>query len=117
MAKTKYWMSDGYGAKALIEGADERDKWKPLGWSEADEPAAGDRVWLRHEDHGGRALFPAESVDLWQQKGWQPSDPPQPINPFNAPQPADVVEAAPTANTTTSPAPAGKAMSDKSREQ
>ncbi|MEU4367554.1 hypothetical protein [Micromonospora chersina] len=118
--KKTYWLTDGYGAKALIEGAEQRDRWKPLGWSETDEPEPGDRVWLRHEDHGGRALFPVESVALWQQKGWQPSDPPEPINPFNAAQPADVTEAAPAApaaTTTTSPAPAGKATSDKSREQ
>lgn len=113
MAKNTYWMTDGYGAKALIEGADQRDRWKPLGWAETDEPAGDDRVWLRHEEHGGRALFPAEVVELWQQKGWQPSDPPAPESPFNAPQPTDVVEATPT----TSPAPAGKTPSDATKEK
>lgn len=105
--KTTYWLTDGYGSKALIEGAEARDRWVPLGWSEADEPAAGERVWLRHEEHGGRAQFPAEAVALWQQKGWQPSDPPEPINPFNAPAPADVVE---------TPAPAPAAAAAKATE-
>lgn len=113
MAKTKYWLADGYGGKALVEGADERDRWLPLGWSESSEPQPGERVWLRHEEHGGRALFPAESVELWRQKGWQPSDPPEPINPFNTERPADVAEPAQTS----SPAPAGKSSSDSPKEK
>jgi len=117
MPKTNYWMADGYGAKALIVGADERDRWKPLGWAEADEPAAGERVWLRHEDHRGRALFPAEVVELWQAKGWQPSDPPAPESPFNADAPAATVPAATVTTTTSSPAPAGKSGSDNTKEK
>lgn len=114
MAKTMYWLTDGFGGKALVEGAEERDRWKPLGWSESTEPAAGERVWLRHDVHGGRALFPAETVELWAAKGWQPSDPPPVPSPFNADQPADVAEPVPTI---TSPAPAGKASSEKTKEQ
>lgn len=110
--KKTYWLADGYGVKALVVGAAERDRWVPLGWSEADEPAPDDRVWLRHEDHGGRALFPAPVVELWQQKGWQPSDPPPPVSPFNADQATAVVPAqaaAPTETTEqTEPAPAAK---------
>lgn len=109
MAKTNHWMTDGYGSKALV-GADERDRWKPLGWAESTDPEPGERVWLRHEEHGGRAQFPAEVVELWQQKGWQPSDPPPVESPFNAPEPADVVEPAPT---TSLPAPAGKTTKEK----
>ncbi|MCX4470448.1 hypothetical protein OOK41_09030 [Micromonospora sp. NBC_01655] len=112
MTKKTYWMTNGYGSKALIEGADERDRWKPLGWSVVDgEPAAG-MVWMRHEVHGGRAEFPIEVASLWQQKGWQPSDPPPPADPFNAANPADVatpVPATPSAAALpTAPAPAGK---------
>ncbi|MEU4782843.1 hypothetical protein [Micromonospora sp. NPDC023633] len=103
--KTKYWMTDGYGSKALIEGADERDRWKPLGWSECDEPAGEDRVWLRHEEHGGRQRFPAAAVELWAAKGWHPSDPPVPESPFNADQPADVVPAATSTPTTDTSGP------------
>lgn len=102
--KQQYWLTDGFGAKALVEGADERDRWKPLGWAGSEEPQPGDRVWMRHEDHGGRAQFAGESLDLWQQKGWHPSDPPAPESPFNAARPADVVETAQTP----SPVPAGK---------
>lgn len=111
MAKTKHWLADGFGAKALVEGADQRDRWVPLGWSESTEPEPGERVWLRHEEHGGQALFPAESVDLWLRKGWQLSSPPIPESPFNAPRPADVVE------TITPPAAAGRATSDSSKEK
>ncbi|WP_435233367.1 hypothetical protein [Micromonospora aurantiaca (nom. illeg.)] len=113
--KQSYWLSDGFGAKALVEGAEQKDRWVPLGWSESDEPAGDDRVWLRHEEHGGRALFPAAAMELWQQKGWQPSDPPEPVSPFNAPQPAADVSEAPVA-AISSPASAGKA-SNTSKEQ
>ncbi|TBL44240.1 hypothetical protein EYA84_02010 [Verrucosispora sp. SN26_14.1] len=115
MAKTTYWMTDGYGAAALVEGADERDRWKPLGWSVVDgeKALAGvTHVWLRHEDHGQRAKFPAGAVELWQAKGWHPSDPPEPTSPFNADQPADVLPAQVAApvekSVTTEPAPAAK---------
>ena len=113
MAKNTYWMADGYGNKALVEGADQRDRWKPLGWAESTEPVAGERVWMRHSEIAVPAQFSAESVELWRQKEWQPGAPPEPVSPFNADQPADVAEPAPT----TSPAPAGKASSEKSREQ
>lgn len=117
MPKTKYWMTDGYGAKALIEGADQRDRWVPLGWSETGEPVAGERVWMRHPDIAVPALFAAEAVHLWQQKGWEPAAPPEPVSPFNADQPADVVEPVAVAAPTASPAPAGKASSDSSKEK
>ncbi|MEV4197014.1 hypothetical protein [Micromonospora globbae] len=100
------WMTDGYGNKALMDGAETRDRWKPLGWYEAEEPAGDDRVWMRHQDHGGRAQFPAGVMGLWQQKGWQPSDPPAPASPFNAATVADTADAAPADNI--APAPAGK---------
>ncbi|MCX5066903.1 hypothetical protein OOJ91_13710 [Micromonospora lupini] len=104
-AKTQYWMTDGYGVKALMVGVDERDRWTPLGWSESDEPAAGDRVWMRHEEHGGRAQFAVEAAELWMQKGWQPSDPEPPVNPFNTPDPA--TEAGRVTATEAAPAESG----------
>lgn len=109
--KKTYWLADGYGAKALITGADERDRWVPLGWAETDEPVPGDMVWMRHVDHGGPARFPAEVVELWKAKGWEPAHPPEPTNPFNIPEPADTAAtttAAPGAFTS-SPATPGKA--------
>lgn len=99
--KKTFWLADGYGSKALVTGVEERDRWVPLGWSEAGEPEPGERVWMRHAEHGGRARFPAEVVELWQQMGWEPSDPEPPVNPFNAPRPADVAEPAPDASSTT----------------
>jgi hypothetical protein len=108
MAKTKYWMTDGYGAAALVEGVEERDRWLPLGWqliSDEDALAGVTHVWLRHEDHGGRQRFPVEAVELWQTKGWHPSDPPAPQSPFNA-APADIVPAAATESS--EPAPSAK---------
>ncbi|MFI2664886.1 hypothetical protein [Micromonospora carbonacea] len=94
MPKTKYWMTDGYGTAALVEGAEERDRWLPLGWRVVDgpeQPSGVTHVWLRHEEHNGRQRFAAGAVELWQAKGWHPSDPPPPTSPFNADQPADVV--------------------------
>ncbi|MEV4767802.1 hypothetical protein [Micromonospora humida] len=109
--KKTYWMADGYGAKALIVGADERDRWRPLGWTETDVPAGIDMVWMRHEEHGGRAKFAAQVMDLWQAKGWKPSDPPPLASPFNAEQPAERAEEP----ATTTPAPSGKSASDKEK--
>jgi hypothetical protein len=111
MAKTKYWMTDGYGTAALVEGADERDRWLPLDWTVIDDPdglAGVTHVWLRHEEHGGRQRFPVGSVELWQVKGWQPSDPPAPENPFNAPSPVDVVAPGTAATESSEPAPSAR---------
>jgi hypothetical protein len=105
-AKTQYWMTDGYGAKALMVGVDERDRWSPLGWAEAGEPVAGERVWLRHKEHGGRALFAVEAAEVWIEKGWLPSNPEPPVNPFNSPDSA--TEAGP-ATPEASPAESGTA--------
>lgn len=119
--KKTYWMADGYGAKALITGAADRDRWVPLGWDEADEPAPGDMVWMRHVDHGGRAKFPADVAELWWAKGWEPSDPPAPENPFNAPEPADTGAPEQTTGTSTRASngatPAGKPATDTPKEK
>ncbi|WP_346536944.1 hypothetical protein [Micromonospora sp. DPT] len=90
MAKTNYWLTDGYGSKALVEGADQRDRWVPLGWSEADAPAGGDRVWMQHTEHGGHAQFPAGVVDTWQALGWKPAPPPEPVDVLHDAQLVDV---------------------------
>lgn len=29
-------------------------------------------VWMRHEETGGEQQFPAETVSLWQRRGWMP---------------------------------------------
>jgi hypothetical protein len=80
-AKNTYWISDPItGAKALAEGAAERDRWTDRGWTPADEPARTDRVWLRHETTGGRQLFPASVVEQWAPLGWVPSAPAEPVD-------------------------------------
>lgn len=98
MAKTTYRITDSAGTYAQVEGAEERDRWLPLGWSVTDaEPGDGDWVWLKHAEHGGRQRFAAGAVPLWQPKGWEPSDPPPIEDPFNAPRSADApsIESAP----------------------
>ncbi|WP_229401914.1 hypothetical protein [Micromonospora okii] len=89
--KTTYWMTDGQGNVALIEGADARDQWKPLGWAETDPPGPGAQVWVRHEENGGRARLPFAALELWRPKGWMECDPPPAVDPFHAADPADVV--------------------------
>ncbi|MEU8186006.1 hypothetical protein [Micromonospora carbonacea] len=116
MAKAKYWMTDGYGTAALVEGAEERDRWLPLGWEVVDNPAALDavtHVWLRHEEHGGRQRFAAGAVELWQAKGWHPSDPPAPTSPFNADQPVDAPGLAAAPTETADPAPKTSTSKEK----
>ncbi|GHJ11217.1 hypothetical protein TPA0907_55840 [Micromonospora humidisoli] len=90
--KTTHWMTDGYGNVALIEGADERDRWKPLGWSETDAPGPGTQVWVRHEETHNRARLPFAALELWRPRGWSECGPPDSADPFHAVDPADVVD-------------------------
>ncbi|MBQ1064472.1 hypothetical protein [Micromonospora sp. C41] len=103
MAKTKYWLTDGYGAHALVEGAEERDRWVPRGWSETAEPTGEGRVWMRHTDHGGHQLFAAGVVETWRALGWEPSAPPEPVDVLHDEQLVDVaaVQGGPAAQSTT----------------
>ncbi|WP_432050314.1 hypothetical protein [Verrucosispora sp. NA02020] len=93
--KTTYWMTDGYGNVARMEGAAERDRWKPFGWSETEAPTSGTQVWVRHEEHGGRGRLPIAALEMWRPKGWSECDPPPVVDPFSADVPADVVEPVP----------------------
>lgn len=36
--KDPYWLTDGQGTYAVVTGAAERDRFLPLGWTDADEP-------------------------------------------------------------------------------
>ncbi|MEU4570728.1 hypothetical protein [Micromonospora sp. NPDC023956] len=96
MAKTDYWMADGYGNKALVEGAAERDRWKPLGWAETTEPEPGDMVWMEHPETGGRQRFAAAVIEQWQGLGWHPAAPPEPVDVLHDSQLVD--QAAPVAS-------------------
>lgn len=111
---TNVWMKDAYGNKAHVP-SDERDAWVPRGWTEADEPAADERVWMEHGAHGGRALFPAGIAETWQALGWAPSPPPEPVDVTKDPALVDVVAptsetppAKPAAKTKTEPATPGR---------
>lgn len=46
-----------------------------------------ERVWLTHPEAGGFFHCPAGAVDEWLKKGWQPSDPPEEVNPVTAERP------------------------------
>lgn len=44
-----------------------------------------DRVWLKHSEHGGHFLCPADAVAEWQKLGWEPTDEaPAEFNPTTA---------------------------------
>lgn len=113
MAKNTHWLTDGFGSKALVEGVDGRDRWKPFGWSESDAPAGDDRVWMEHEVHGGRAQFPAGIAPTWEALGWKPSPPPEPYDVTKDPTLVDVPTEAPAQPESKSTKPAGVAGSDK----
>lgn len=86
MTDDALWVSDQSGSKATIPAAD-RDHWKLHGWTASDEPADGDFVWMEHPDDGiarpGLVAYAAR--DYWQGIGWQPSAPPEPVNPTRDP--------------------------------
>lgn len=45
---------------------------------------SGERVWLRHVEHGGAFHAPADVVEAWAEMGWVPGDPPEEPNPVVA---------------------------------
>lgn len=75
MSKQTYWLADDLGGLITVEGAAVRDEHAAAGWQVVDTPPAGARMWMRHEVHGGWALFPVEIRDVWEAKGWQPAIP------------------------------------------
>jgi hypothetical protein len=90
--KNTYWLRDAAGDYALITGADQRDRWIPLGWAEADEPSGNEFVWARCEGIQEPARFPAQALaDVWSAKGWQAAEPPSPVSPFNGDEGAPVL--------------------------
>ncbi|WP_422744355.1 hypothetical protein ACN27B_08725 [Micromonospora sp. WMMD754] len=116
MAKTNYWLTDGYGAKALATGAEERDRWVPRGWSESTEPAGSDQVWMRHTDHGGHAQFAADVVETWRALGWEPSAPPEPVDVLHDAQLVDVQSTSTAASTTSTSPTTSKPASGAPKE-
>lgn len=95
MTKQTYWLTSVDGVKASVDGADERDRWVRVhGWAVADEPAAGDLVWLQHETTGGRQVFAAAAAPQWEGLGWHPCAPPEPADLTKDPQLVDQAAAA-----------------------
>ena len=99
--KKTYWLTDGYGNKALVTGAEERDRWVPLGWSETTEPVDAEMVWMHNATTDGRAQFAAGVVETWRALGWEPSAPPEPVDVLHDEQLVDVAPAQPAAQSTT----------------
>jgi hypothetical protein len=85
MAKSSYWIQDpNGGAYALVEGAEERDRWTHVqGWGLAEAPRTGDRVHVVHADTGGQAVMPYDAMDpagYWANNGWAFGSPPAPVD-------------------------------------
>lgn len=92
--KQTFWMVDGEGKKSLIAGVEARDRWIPHGLADAEEPTGTEFVWCWHEGIENPAAFPAQALEAWQAKGWQPGPPPSPVSPFNGDEGAPVMPAA-----------------------
>lgn len=114
----KYWIADSEGVKALVEDAEAHNLWTAgRGWTDTTEPTGQEWVWLRHDEHGGRAKFSAEAAPLWEGRGWLPSDPPEPENPAIAHWKTESAPAAaPAPQTNASTKPAANATSGDKKE-
>jgi hypothetical protein len=118
--KQKYWMADSDGRKALIVGAEERDRWIPRGWAEADEPIGDELVWARYDGVADPAQFPGGVFrEVWEPKGWTPSAPPEPVDPITGVRPPAPVPtptaAAPAETTVQAQTAAGGDTKEKTR--
>lgn len=112
MSKNTYWLADPEGTRALVEGADERDRLvRTQGWTESSEPGPQDFVWLRHEDPElgmARLTWEAAQLDAWAGRGWTPGGPAAP----DAEAPQAAAEPAPKS----SPAKATATSGDKKEQ-
>lgn len=115
-SKQTYWIADpNGGAKALVEGTEERDRWTRVHrWDEATEPISGDMVWAYNAQTDGRTVLPHDTLaegGYWRGVGFVPSAPMEPVDltkdpalrdqSASRPAPAPVAE---TANQTASAA-------------
>lgn len=80
--KQKYWITSPAGVFAQVEGTEQRDMWtKVRGWSDAEEPAGNDRLYLVHTAAGFGGPIPFEALaDGWADMGWSPGPPPMPLD-------------------------------------
>lgn len=67
-------------------------------------------VWMRHEEHGGVARFPADVASQHEPRGWKPCDEPAALDPSEDPKLVDLP--APVAEVVT-PKPGPKPASPK----
>ncbi len=111
MTDKTYWLADETGKKALVVGADQRDRWLPLGWADADEPTGNEFLYARMEGVEQPGVFPAAAFrEIWEPRGWTPCGPPEPVSPFNGgqlPAPAVAPEPEKPAKSATSTAAGG----------
>lgn len=85
MSKQTYWIADpNGGAKALVEGVEERDRWTRVrGWDETAEPVSGDMVWAYNANTDGRTKLPFDTLaedGYWRGVGFVPSAPAEPVD-------------------------------------
>lgn len=83
MNKNTYWISDTEGNKALVEGAEERDKWTLIhGWTVANEPGPTDQVHVvnSHPEIGpGRLPYGSLAAGM-AGLGWSAGPPTEPYD-------------------------------------
>lgn len=87
--KNTYWISDSEGTHALVTGAEERDRYKVLGWVDAKEPTEGWlHIWRDGIEQPG--LVPTSALDtLWGPLGWVAGPPPGGVHPATSASRAD----------------------------
>lgn len=74
--KKTYWLVDAENNYAAAAGVEIRDALLPLGWREADRgPSGAEFVWCRHPEIAEPAKLPAETLPVWEIRGWEPSYP------------------------------------------
>lgn len=93
MTDKNYWLFDGQSTYSLVAGAEERDRFVGLGWSEADEPTDGFvHVWRFGIAEPGRTPL-AALREVYQPAGWVAGPPPGGSHPFaDAPSSVDAAE-------------------------
>lgn len=78
--KNTYWITTANGVYAQVAGAEERDRWTPRGWEQADEPGPTDFVYMRKEGLEQPAQFAYGAAETWQAMGWEFTAPPEPVD-------------------------------------
>ena len=88
--KNTYWITGPDGTKALVEGADERDRWVRVHhWAISDEPQPGEFVYLANENPElgpARLTWQAAQDPAWEARGWAPGPPEEPENQVLTPE-------------------------------